>query len=125
MVISAHTHEDLILKTKETMIKHDSLLKNLGMIVNIEKTELMIMHSRKKSQTSDTREIKIGGKSVKISDNMKILGITFDKKLDWKTHVAEVVKKSSIMMSGLQIIRGKLDRGTIPKSSHCAILWSH
>ncbi len=42
------------------------------------------------------------------SDIMKVLGMTFDGKMDWSTHVAQTMRKSSMMMSGLQIIRSKL-----------------
>ena len=101
VIILADTYEDLLNKTRETLTKHGGLLRNLGLIVNMEKTKVMLMHSRKRSQIPAVGEITIGDQKVMFSDTMKVFGMTFEGKIDWSTHVAQTMRKLSMMMSGL------------------------
>ena len=54
----------------------------------------------------------IGQHKLQVFDSTKLLGITIDKNLNWKQHVASIVKKASFR---LYMLRRMKSLGTPPK----------
>ena len=75
-------------------------LKDSGMQVNSSKTEFCIFFR------NDTRPISIilDGEVVTSKNEMKILGVTFDAKLQWSSHVNKTLLKCKKSLQAIQLI---------------------
>jgi len=78
---------------KNCLREHLLFLKEQGMVTNLSKTEAVIFNTNKHHQIEDFT-LAIDGETFKTNNQMKILGVTFDKKMTWTPHVDSVVKKS-------------------------------
>lgn len=107
VVLSSYRLNHLLDITKSTMASHFNYLETLGMVVNKDKTEMMLMNHYKK-QLFPASLITESGEEIILVKSMKILGITFDFDLSWRTHMDNLMKKSQRMISGLKIIRHAL-----------------
>ena len=76
-------------------------LTSVGMKVNTEKTEFCIFARNDIGE----RKIKIVDSEIKTSKTIKVLGVTFDSKLNWYSHVQNQIKKCISIIAGLKIIR--------------------
>jgi len=112
VITTSNSMQGLIQETRTTMEKHFNYLDSLGMVVNKAKTELMFMNNKK---VEVPLEIMVTNESIPISSSLKVLGVTFDKDMKWNSHVANLVKKSQRMISGLKIIRSKMNQEQIMK----------
>ena len=76
-------------------------LTNSGLKVNDGKTEMCLFYRK------DTRpvSISINGHDIVSKSNMNVLGVHFDTKLNWQTHVQTAVTKSNKALQALRIIR--------------------
>ena len=65
-------------------------LRDSGLIVNESKTEVCLYHK------NDQPKIYIRLQNVRIlsKKEMNVLGVTFDCKLNWNTHIANVISKT-------------------------------
>jgi len=72
---------------RETIIKHEKWLLDLGMVPNKSKTEAVHFGS------ITEKVIEIDGVDVKVGKHMKMLGIWVDSLLRWDLHVDKTVKK--------------------------------
>ena len=63
-----------------------------GMQTNVAKTQLMAMRGHKKKHPEDQVEVHtyIGEALLQKQDSVKYLGVTVDKHLNWKSHIANV-----------------------------------
>ena len=84
-----------------TAIIWDLNLTTLGMVIVIEKIEIMIMNSRRKNITHNNMDFRI-------QDKISVLEITFNNKLNWKAYVESLMQKSSFLLSGLKLLRNKV-----------------
>ena len=75
-------------------------LKMSGMKVNEDKTEFCIFHRNDVQQTS----IKIFNNEVFSKSTIKILGVTFDSKLNWSHHVNLTVQKCKKTLQAIKIV---------------------
>ena len=78
-----------------------------GMLINIEKTKLMLIASRQKIHTLIDGNLKLeyNNLELQISSNEKILGVHVDENLVWKNHFQQVSKKISSYLWLLSQIR--------------------
>ena len=85
-------------KDLEIMTKwlKDSVLK-----VNESKTELCLFHQKDSPKIS----IRLNLKTFNSSTSMKVLGITFDSKLQCSQQVVNVVKKSAKVLYAISLIK--------------------
>jgi Reverse transcriptase (RNA-dependent DNA polymerase)/Endonuclease-reverse transcriptase len=58
------------------------------------------------------RQVAIAGAPVPVSDNLKIIGLTLDKRLTFDRHVTNVCQESNFHIRALRHIRPSLDRAT-------------
>jgi hypothetical protein len=76
-------------------------LKNAGMKVNESKTVLCIFYHKDVL----TRTITLQQSTIKSTKTIKVLGVIFDCKMDWKTHVSHVISKCRNTVYALKQIR--------------------
>ena len=96
-------------KSKQTLIieMEDSLkvlaewLKGSGMKINEAKTELCLFY--KKDQLPV--EITLSGVSIRSTDSINILGVTFDSKLQWAKHISNAIKKANGALNAIKLIK--------------------
>jgi hypothetical protein len=88
---------------KELQKAYNWLTSN-GLKVNEEKTEV-VFFGRKNNKTTP---VVINGKEVTPKSSMRVLGICFDEKLNWRQHILEVSNKIKRNIYGLSRLRGYL-----------------
>jgi hypothetical protein len=76
-------------------------LRQSGLKVNDAKTEICLFYRK------DTPPINIviNGNEITSAKSINVLGVTFDSKLNWQTHVQNAVKKSSKSLQAIKIIK--------------------
>ena len=67
---------------------------------NANKRELLVM-SRRRTENRIFQPIKLAGSEVHPKDCAKYLGVTLDKRLNFRLHITEVIKKASCLMRSL------------------------
>ena len=117
------------IKSINEQVNYD--LKNLSnwlkankVLLNVGKTELVLLLFTFKKQLDCDLKIKLNRKRLYEADSVKYLGIQIDKRLTWKqqiNHVAVKLNKSNAMLSKLRHV---LDIKT-PRSVYYAIFESH
>jgi hypothetical protein len=76
-------------------------LKSSGLKVNEAKTELCVFH-----RSNDTSvEIELCKHRIKSKNNINILGILFDKHLNWKDHINKAVIEANKRLFALKVIK--------------------
>ena len=65
-------------------------LKNSGLVVNEEKTELCLFYKTEQP----TVELSINGKIIRSKKSINVLGIVFDSQMKWNEQVAQAITKS-------------------------------
>ena len=76
-------------------------IKQSGLKINENKTEICLF-SR---QSSDQVTVKIGPDEVVSKDNINVLGVLFDAKLEWSLHIKNAIEKSAKALNALSLIR--------------------
>ena len=76
-------------------------LRGSGMVVNESKTELCLFH--KNDQTPI--QIRIDGVTVTSQKSMNVLGVHFDSKLNWSTHIASCISKAKKKLFALKLLK--------------------
>ena len=76
-------------------------LKDSGLVVNESKTELCLFHRNDKPKIT----VSIGGCLVTSKNQINVLGVTFDSKLNWTTHVNNCIVKAKKALYGLRLLR--------------------
>ena len=91
--------------------------------LNVRKTEFIIFRKPNKSIDFEIK-IKINGKRLHPSTNIKYLGILLDEHLSWKPYINELTKKINRSNSMLSKIRHYVNSNTI-RSLYFALFSSH
>ena len=76
-------------------------MKQSGLSVNIEKTELVFFHRSKKLK----EKLVIGDLQVESKESMKILGVWFDCNLNWSCHINKMIESIKKECYGLRKLR--------------------
>ncbi len=95
----------LIKETEECLASHCEYLRNLGMVVNQEKTEALYISRKDQKQLS----IKCGTSEVKTKSEIKVLGVLLDERLSWSPHISKTINKMNQLSGALKFIRRRLD----------------
>ena len=91
--------------------------KSNRLALNIDKTNFALFHSSGKKIT-EVITIKIGRKKIKRENHVCFLGVLLDSTLSWKTHIAELSKKLSIIIGLFYKIRHYAPLETIMSLYH-------
>jgi len=104
--LSNKSLSDLSSSLEATMTLHDDFLNSIGMVTNVEKTEL-IYFSRK---TQDGAPLKVKNKLIQPSKKIKVLGVTFEQDLTWKSHIRGVTNRVRYTMRKPKFLRKILNK---------------
>jgi len=95
-----------------------------GLVLNPTKTEAICIGTSPRLQSlSHLTSIAVAGISVSLVDYVKLLGVTFDKHLNFYEHISNVCSSSYFHIRALRHIRPFLDSET-SKTTACAIVGS-
>ena len=104
----------------------------LGMKLNASKGKTMIV-SRLRTMHPQSPALTIGGTVLKESDDLVILGVTFDSKIIFEKHLRTVSRAASqrlgILRKSLQVFHDRLLRGrcfrgfVLPVLEYCSAVW--
>ena len=97
-------HENVINKLETETLLISEWFRNNYMKLNDDKCHLMIF-----GEKSNDLSIKIGSTTITGSREEKLLGVTLDKQLSFKTHVQSLCKKASQKLHALSRISYLLD----------------
>ena len=117
------------LNTIESELNHDlklctEWLNANKLSLNIDKTKLLIFHSKKKKLVYKDISIKLNKTKLNPTDNVKYLGIFLDKNLSWDYQVIQLSKKLSRANGVLYKLRKYIPKETIT-SVYYSIFYSH
>jgi hypothetical protein len=76
-------------------------LKNSGLKVNESKTELCIFHRNKSTEGS----LRIDDVEVTSKNEMNVLGLTFDSRLQWGLQISRTIKSANGSLQAIRIIK--------------------
>ena len=99
----ANTIPNLINILKQETNTAISWLTNNNMIANPETFHCIIL-TKNKADTSEI-EVRISDKVIKSEQNVKLLGVTIDNKINFDLHVSNICKKGSAQLNALCILR--------------------
>ena len=111
VIISSDTLEEAKEEVKKISARHISELSRLGMVVNKEKTEVVVF-TRK---GNIIEEFSIDGQLVKSKDKLKALGLIIDQNLSWKEQVMCVCAKMRNKLSVLRHLRPMFSQSQFQK----------
>ena len=103
------------------------------LILNVAKTELMIIGSRQRLNAQcEEIDISIDDRTIKRVDHTKSLGLTIDAQLSWSKHVDEISKKVSSAIGALKRVRPFIPTDVavqiynaliLPHFDYCSPVW--
>jgi len=105
VVVNGDTIEQVQSKIKEISKEHIAFLRSLGMVVNKNKTELLVFGSKFEKYQFD-----IDGENVESSPTIKALGLTFQHNMKWDKHVTIVTSRVSPKLTLLKKIRKNMTK---------------
>jgi hypothetical protein len=76
-------------------------LRGSGLTVNQSKTELCLFHRLDQPQIS----VKLFNTTIKSKSSINVLGVIFDSKLQWSTHVCKAIQKSNRSFCAIRLIK--------------------
>ena len=65
-------------------------LKGSGLVVNESKTQICLFHQNDQPLI----DVILEGVRITSEKSMNVLGVTFDSKLNWNTHIAQTIVKA-------------------------------
>jgi len=83
------------------------------MIVNPKKTEVVLFNK----QSLPSMTIKCLTDQITTQDKMKVLGVIFEKTLNWTPHVETTIKKMNRLTHGLRFLRKRLTEDQFMKAT--------
>jgi hypothetical protein len=92
---------DALRQVEKSVATVSEWLKSSGLKVNEAKTELCVFHKSKDVSI----EMELCKHKIKNRDNMNILGILFDKHLNWKDHINKAVTEANQRLFALKVIK--------------------
>ena len=120
-------HENIINRLENETLILSEWFQNNYLRLNGEKCHLMIF-----GEKSNDLSIKIGNTTIKESTEEKLLGVTLDKQLSFKTHVQSLCKKASQKLHAISRISYLLDTEKLrqvmrafilSQFSYCPLVW--
>ena len=117
-----------VIRKLETAVYNSAIwLENNYMKLNTEKCHLLIF-----GKSREKLSLKIGEEVITESKEEKLLGVIIDKKLNFKSHVAALFKKTDQKLHALSRISNYVDRDKLrqimraflpSQFSYCPLIW--
>lgn len=83
---------------------HANGLLSLGMIVNTKKTEIVAFNKT----NVEPQTLHCQGNYITSQDMVRVLGVAFEKSLDWRPHIDKTIKNMCKITHGLKFLRKQL-----------------
>ena len=93
--------EDLVNAMEATLESIRCWIKQSGLKINENKTEICLFSRH----ANDRVTVKIGPDEIVTKDNINVLGVNFDAKLEWSTHIKNAINRSSKALNAIRLIR--------------------
>jgi len=106
VICSARSKAELVSLANTTINEHLDWLKQVGMVVNPDKTELVFFTK----QENERIELTYNDLKLVSADSMNVLGITFDHALTWNHQLKCAIQKCQRLKPALQMLSKKLSR---------------
>lgn len=128
VVCSATDEAQLVSLMESTMTRHIRWLREKGMVVNANKTEVLYMN------TSKYISLCVEGTSLMSSDSMMVLGVEFDRALSWEKQLHRAKMACQRMKPALRMLRTRLHRKEFlqvitsyyyPRLYYASEIWYH
>ena len=81
-------------------------LKESGLIVNEEKTEICLFYK----QDHPTVTLTLNGKLLRTKKTINVLGVIFDSKMQWSSQVSQAISKSKKALHGIKLVKKYLTK---------------
>jgi len=88
VTVEGETSDDLYKNFSDVFVKHNVWLKQIGMISNMSKTEVLVLNQ------PDEVTIRVGEETIRTSKVIKVLGMWLDCNLKWGTQIEKSIKKA-------------------------------
>jgi hypothetical protein len=95
-----------------------------GFNISTEKTKAIVF-TRLNPRTPPTLELQLEGRPIEEVNTLKILGLTFDKKLSWRTHIRDAKARAMKRINILRCLAGTewgADRDVLLQAHHAIVL---
>ena len=103
--------EEIERKLQDAILKVASWCKQNGMVINIDKTKVMLITTRqRRSRIDDNIQISLNNVQLINVEREKVLGVEIDNNLLWGEHVRKVTRKMSTNIWLLSKIKGFLSK---------------
>jgi len=100
VTVAAENLADLKIKIEATLEKHQTYMETIGMVINKDKTELIVYNKKSSKQ----EEMVLGQTGVKSTSKIKALGVTITSDLNWNTHVQNQTNKTNRLISSIKFL---------------------
>lgn len=131
LLLYANCEDDLLIALKSTLGMFTNKLRQIKLQVSIAKTKFMIVNNRRKQYAMDFEQ-----QQLTSTDTIDILGVTFDRKLSFRQHLGDAIKKASKLNNMIRCLKSN-HRGTdfmnlqtlyncciVPKVTYGAPVWA-
>ena len=126
--------DDAVKRLNEDMRMPASWCCNHSLLINPEKTKLLVMGTRQLSTLPEDFHVTLLSKEIYFVSSAKDLGIILDKSLTYDDHITEVVSKCVTALCQINRVKHLLDTKTIvtliktlvfSKLFYCSSFWSN
>jgi hypothetical protein len=106
--------------------------KDNYLLANSEKFQALVINPRNINTNMESMDVSIDGQMIKTTDQMRLLGVDIDEKMNFSVHISEMCKKVSRKVGVLMRLRNMIPESaklTIYKSSilpyltYCQLVW--
>ena len=114
--------ENLIANLERRLEMIVKWLKDSGLVVNEEKTEICLFYKR----DHPIVELSICGKRISSKKTINVLGVVFDSKMQWSNQVSKAINNSKRALHGIKIIKKYLSKSetkTLLTSNFYSVLY--
>jgi hypothetical protein len=105
IVCSASSKEELVQNIERKLVQHSKWLRELGMVVNTSKTEMVYF-----SKDSSTMSVQCEGHSLVSKHELNVLGVIVDSKMSWEPQLRKVKLGCQRFKPALRFLRSKLKK---------------
>jgi len=109
--LSDQNPKNLSERLTDSMIVHDDFLNSIGMVTNVEKTELIYFDKKNK----EGNPVAVKTQIIKPASSINVLGLQFESDLTWNKHIKKVTAKSRQILRQLRFLKKYLNQNEIIK----------
>ena len=93
--------QELTMDMEREIVKITKWLKQSGLKVNDEKTDICIFNKH----NIDPLTIRVNGFDIVTKNSINVLGVLFESKLNWSAHIVKVINKANKALNAIKLIR--------------------